>query len=441
MSLRVRLLVIIGVALTVLWGGAAVWMLQDLNQGLQKTLDERLAMSARMVSGLLLQSSFTPGASPITARGAHIVPGSRGMACQVRSLRGEIVATTRDRNESPLRADRVGYRTVSLDGHRWRTYTLRANGLEITTADRLDERALLRWRSALAAGIPFLIAGCGGLVAVWFGVGRALSPLRDLQWELGHRRPEASEPIETRRVPAELLPVVTALNALLQRVAESIQRERSFTSDAAHELRTPLTAVDTHLQVARLTRGNDAERALRDAALSVTRMRSMLDQLLMLARLEGRASFEDGERISAREVLDRALSMESADQCSRVRISGDVGGETLDVPAAMAVVALRNVIDNALKYSPSSEPIEIEITEHPAMTTYRVVDHGPGMTDEELSAATRRFWRRERHGEGVGLGLTLVGAIADRFSGKFALQRHRHGGLLAELALPRGRDD
>lgn len=436
MSLRLRLLVIIGIALTVLWGSAAVWMLRDLDRGLQRTLDERLAMSARMVSGLLAQSSFSPGAAPITARGSHIAPG-RGMACQVRTLRGDIVATTRDLNQSPMEVDAVGYQTVMLDGQRWRTYTLRAQGFDITTGDRLDERALLRWRSALAAGIPFLIAGCGGLLAVWFGVGRALSPLNDLQQELRRRRADASEPVRSKSVPTELVPVVDALNGLLGRVAQSVQRERSFTSDAAHELRTPLTAIDTHLQVARLATGEDAAQALSDATIGVARMRSTLNQLLMLARLEGPASFEDGERISAREALNRALSMQSSAQTARVQISGDPGNGTLDVPAAMAVVGLRNLLENALKYSPPTEAVEVALKETADGTIYRVRDRGPGMSDPELSSATQRFWRGKHHNEGVGLGLTLLKAIADRFGGKLELHRNEGGGLVAEFLLPR----
>src|SRR5690606_825193 len=128
------------------------------------------------------------------------------------------------------------------------------------------ERALLRRRTALAAGIPFLIAGFGGLAALWVGVGRALSPLRELQRKLGNRRPDELEPLQTQAVPPELGPLVRSLNGLLDRIAQSIQRERNFTNDAAHELRTPLTAIDTHLQVARLTQGEDAARALQDAA-------------------------------------------------------------------------------------------------------------------------------------------------------------------------------
>lgn len=91
MSLRLRLVLTIGIALAVLWSVAALWMLRDLDRNLQHTLDERLAMSARMVSGLLTQSQLgIGGASAITLRNAVTVPGSRGIACQIRSLRGEV---------------------------------------------------------------------------------------------------------------------------------------------------------------------------------------------------------------------------------------------------------------------------------------------------------------------------------------------------------------
>lgn len=436
MSLRVRLLVVIGIALAVLWSGAAAWMLRDLDRSLQTTLDERLAMSARMVSALLTRSALSEAGSPIRDRGSLIVPGNEAMACQVRTLRGEIVATTRDPARTPWQGGDLGYQMVWLDGERWRTYTLRAGNFYITTADRLDERALLRRRTALAAGIPFLIAGFGGLAALWVGVGRALSPLRELQRKLGNRRPDELEPLQTQAVPPELGPLVRSLNGLLDRIAQSIQRERNFTNDAAHELRTPLTAIDTHLQVARLTQGEDAARALQDAATGVARMRSTLDQLLVLARLEGRASFEDGERITARDALDRALATQGAEFNERLLISmQDVRDRPLDIPATMAVVALRNLIDNALKYSPMEEPVEIEVLGRDDVTIYRIRDRGAGMSDDELAMATQRFWRREHGMAGVGLGLTLVKVIVERFSGGISLQRNPAGGLLAELTL------
>jgi len=438
MSLRLRLLLAIGLSVAFLWAGAALWMLRDLDRSLQRTLDDRLAMSARMVAGLVAQSGTGIG-SPISAQGALMVPGSQGMACQIRSLRGEIVATTRSAVGAPIAVRAPGYRTAVVDGHAWRTYTLRTAAFDITTADRLDERALLRRRIALAAGVPFLLAALGGLAALWFGAGRALAPLAGLRRTLASRPPDATEPIDAGRLPSELRPPIDALNGLLDRMGQALQRERSFTNDAAHELRTPLTIIDTHLQVARMTAGETAQQPLADAATGVVRLRNTLEQLLMLARVEGRVSFDDGTRITAVEAVDRALDA-VGDGSQRVNVA--VWGESapLDVPPQLAVIALRNLIENALRYSPPGSPVDVAVELDAGCARLVVRDRGTGMAVQEIDSATRRFWRGRSDTSGSGLGLTLVTAIARRYGGSLALRTVEPHGLQATLSLVAAED-
>lgn len=435
MSLRLRLLLAIGLSLAVLWSGAALWMFRDLDRNLQRTLDERLAMSARMVAGLLSHSG-TDGAPTISAQGALTVPGGRGMACQIRTLRGNVIAATRGAARAPLAVTAPGFRTASADGQQWRTYTLRTEGFDITTADRLDERALLRRRIALAAGVPFLIAAIGGLLVLWFGTGRALAPLSGLQRTLASRHPDATDPVDGGRLPGELRPLITALNGLLGRMGAAIQRERNFTNDAAHELRTPLTAIDTHLQVVRLTADRAARQSLSDAATGVARMRSTLDQLLMLARVEGRLPFDEGMQISAGEALRSAIAVARDDAPERIIVSGSGEAGLLDVPPQLAIVALRNLIDNALRYSPEHSPVGVMVDAESGIARFRVLDQGPGMSEEEAQIATRRFWRGSMSPGGSGLGLALVEAIATRFGGSVSLSQGEPRGLVAELTLP-----
>ncbi|HEY4582679.1 MAG TPA: ATP-binding protein [Lysobacter sp.] len=432
MSLRLRLLLAIGLSVALLWTGAALWMLRDLDRSLQRTLDERLAMSARMVAGLLAQSG-TDTASPISAQGALAVPGSRGMACQIRSLRGEIIATTR--GGAPIGGRAPGYRTATVDGQAWRTYTLRTATFDITTADRLDERALLRRRIAFAAGVPFLLAALGGLAALWFGAGRALAPLADLRRTLASRPPDATDPIDGGRLPTELRPLIDALNGLLDRVAQALQRERSFTNDAAHELRTPLTIIDTHLQVARMGAGDAARQPLADAATGVARLRGTLEQLLMLARVEGRVSFDDGTCIGAVEAVERALEAVGGD-ARRARIVAPRDPVSPDVPPQLAVVALRNLIENALRHSPPETAVDVAVEAAADRVRFVVTDRGPGMDPAERRSATRRFWRGRTHAPGSGLGLTLVDAIARRSGGSLELVPAAPRGLSAVLTLP-----
>jgi len=451
-SLRLRLVLTIGIALAVLWSVAALWMLRDLDLKLQHTLDDRLAMSARMVSGLLAQTQIgATGQSAITVRDAVTVPGSRGIACQIRSLRGEVIATTQGASSALMDANVPGYRTKLLDGAHWRTYTLQANGFSITTADSLNERAGLSRRIALAAGLPFLIAAFGGLLALWVGASRGLAPLERLGRTLAQRQPDAIEPLAALSMPPELRPLVESLNHLLQRVAQAMLRERNFTNHAAHELRTPLTAIDTHLQVARLTTGADAQRALADAGEGVRRMRATLDQLLMLARIEGRLPFDEGELISASDVVDRVIAAIVADAATRI-VRGGSGGSNavLAVPPALAVAALRNLVDNALRYSPAGSPVEVitwsesESESEPehgsgsGSVRFRVIDRGRGLQPAGHAHATQRFWRGAMAtGNGSGLGLAIVDAIATRYGGHVALESGEAGGTIADLSLPR----
>lgn len=439
MSLRLRLVLTIGLALAVLWGVAAAWMLRDLDRNLQQTLDDRLAMSARMVSGLLAQGSAV-GSSPMAARDAVTVAGSRGMACQIRSLRGEVIATTQGASKALMATGAPGYRTREIEGTAWRTYTLEAKGYTITTADSLGERAELSRRIALAAGLPFLIAAVGGLLALWLGAGRALAPLDHLRRTLAQRQPDAGEPIDMRPMPGELRPLVESLNHLLQRVSDAVSRERSFTNHAAHELRTPLTAIDTHLQVARLTDGENARRALADAGEGVQRMRATLDQLLMLARVEGRLPFDEGQWITAAQVVERVEAASSASAGGRiVVVPGTAGDAVLAVPPALAVAALRNLVDNALRYSPEGSPVDLIVDAEIGKVRFRVIDRGAGLEPGELLQATQRFWRGRAAGGsgGSGLGLTIVEAIAKRHGGNVILRSGEGSGTVAELVLPR----
>ena len=437
MSLRLRLVAVIGLALIVLWTAAAAWMFRDLDSSLQHTLDERLAMSANMVSGLMQQSVAMRDNDALALLGAVTVPGRRSMACQVRSLRGEVVATTRGAARLPMQGDTPGYATRSADGVQWRTFTLHTGDYSITTADSMVERDGLRRGIALAAGLPFLIAAVGGMLALWFGVGRGLAPLERLRRTLAARTPDAVTPLTAAPLPRELQPLADTLNHHLRRTAEAMQRERHFTNDAAHELRTPLTAIDTHLQVARITTGTDREEALADAGEGVRRMHSTLEQLLLLARVEGQLAFDQSAAIDADEVLERAIAEGARGGSERIVRDTRRIEAMLAVPPALAVIALRNLTDNALCYSPDNAPVEVLIDADFASVTFTVTDHGPGL-GAEPARVKERFWRGRNNdaGSGSGLGLTIVEAITCRYGGSLEFTPGRDGGTTARLTLP-----
>ena len=440
MSLRLRLLLMIGVSLSLLWGGVAVWMLRDLDGEMRRTLDQRLAMSARMVAGLISQNpaawdtrSGTAGVSTLT------VPATaKGLACQVSSLRGEVFARTPGATSAAIATTTPGFAEREIDGERWRSYTVVAHGLRITTADRMAERNTLLRDVMAAAIVPFVVALIGSLAMLWIGVRSGLVPLERLRQALARRAPDALTPIPDAPMPHELQPLVDTLNQLLERMRVTISRERRFTSDAAHELRTPLTALKTHLQVARITHGKDAETALDYAEEGAARLQHTLQQLLTLAQVEGPFSWDEAQSAYADEVARLAMRDAAPDALDRIGFDNDGPAVELALPQALAITALRNLLDNALRHSPAPHSVRLNVRPVQDGVCFCVSDRGPGLGADELACVTQRFWRRGA-GRGSGLGLAIVIAITERCGGSLALAQRPMGGLEAKLTLPRAK--
>lgn len=243
MSLRLRLTFKLGAAFVLIWALAAAWMLNDLRNQMMFSLDQRLVASARMVAGLMEQM---PGLAS-TAEGKHFsaeqlnVPG--GMACQVSSLRGEVLARSHTTPDQGLESHRSGFRDQIIDGAAWRSFTLARGDLFITTADRQVEREALNLSILLAASVPVGVALLGCLCLLWLGIGQSLLPLNRMRDALMRRSADSLEPLQIHPLPSELKPLLDTQNQLLQRIAKTIERERRLTGDAAHELRSPLTAI------------------------------------------------------------------------------------------------------------------------------------------------------------------------------------------------------
>ncbi|NML18187.1 ATP-binding protein [Azohydromonas caseinilytica] len=444
-TLRARLVAILALSLAALWSAVAVWMFLDVRQELRTALDERLAASARMVAGLVAQLP------PERLRGggadaaALDVIGRDGLACEVSLVRGEVwqlPQTIARTGSSPgLQAAAAGYSTQVFGGKLWRTYVLEVGGLRIATADRLDVRTRLLREVALSAAVPFAIALGGSLLLLWIGVGRGLRPLERMRRVLADRPADAHTPLPPIDAPAELRPLIGTVDHLLQRVQDTIARERRFTDDAAHELRTPLTAIKTHLQVLRLAcRGRDLDettaQALANAESGVARLQHTLDQLLLLARLDGQAATPEAAQADAQEAARLAIADASAAAPGRVTLEGAPLQASVPVPLPLLVCALRNLLDNALRHAPPGSAVVLRLAGMDTGVAFSVLDEGPGMTAQECEQAPRRFWRRNGGSTGSGLGLSIVESIARRHGGELQLMPRAAKGLEARLLLP-----
>ncbi len=435
MSLRVRLSLILGSAFIVIWALAAAWMLRDLRQQMMFSLDQRLVASARMVAGLVDQLPPLAARDSDARFAADQLSIPDGMACQVSSLRGEILASNH-KHDGAMDAQRSGFSDQLIDGASWRTFTYAHGEVRITTADRHEEREALNRSVLLAASAPVLMALFGSLGLLWIGLGKGLEPLNRMRDALRRRRADSVEPLQVAGLPSELQPLLATQNQLFLRIAQTLERERRLTDDAAHELRSPLTVIKTHLQVARLTDGSAREQALEHAEQGADRLHRTLEQLLMLARVEGRLGFDDGVPCTAEQVARQAMQDAGDGEGERVRLClcEDAARADLDMPAPLAVTALRNLLDNALRHAGNETPVELEVKIEREQACFRVRDHGSGIADEDLAHLTERFWRHGRSG-GCGLGLAIVEAIVQRCAGRLSFDS-RADGLRVYLQLP-----
>jgi len=274
------------------------------------------------------------------------------------------------------------------------------------------------------------------LLLLWLGLGQGLAPLNRMRDALMRRDADSLQPLQISPLPSELKPLLDSQNQLLARISKAIERERRLTGDAAHELRSPLTAIKTHLQVARMTDGAAREQSLAHAEAGADRLHRTLEQLLLLARVEGSLSFDDGVECSAEQVARLAINDAASGAADRVhlQLADDLPDTRLHVPSVLAIAALRNLLDNALRHTPADTQVQLKVHAEGNHVVFVVRDHGPGLAPETLQHMTQRFWRNG-NSNGCGLGLAIVQAIVERCAGELNFDSQADG-LRVELRMP-----
>ncbi len=437
MSLRLRLTLIIGSSFVLLWLLAAGWLLHDLRQQTMQAFDQRLTASARMVAGLLEQmpqQSSSPALFNPASAAELGIPNE--LACQVSSLQGEILASSSRSTGQPLPVRQPGFADQELNGEYWRSFTLQHGDLLITTADRLAEREQLSTSALLAAGIPVGLALLGSLLLLWIASGRGLAPLQRMQDALAQRNADSLEPLAEQPWPRELRPLVASQNALFERINAAFEREKQLTHDLAHELRSPLTAIKTHLQIARRSTPDIAKNSLALAEEGSDRLQHTLEQLLLLARIDGQLAASKAPQADAADITRMALAALGADSREvQLHWHAEQPETTIAVPAALAIAALRNLLENALRHGPVQGQTTLTVSLEKDQLVWTVSDGGGELSARALAQLTQRFWRASADKSGSGLGLAIVSAICQRFGGSLEISNSQTG-VCARLTLP-----
>lgn len=317
---------------------------------------------------------------------------------------------------------------VPLSGERW-----------VVIAESDSARRSLVKNMAATVFTPYLLSVPIVLLLIWLAVRRGLMPLTRLTASVAARDADNLTPVPHRSV-RELAPLTEAINSLLSRLVNTLDREKRFTADAAHELRTLLMALRLHAENAiELTDPREVSDSLSQLRLAIDRATRTVEQLMILSRLDPGVSSRQfshcqGDSV-ARDTL--ALMLPLAEQFGQHMEADLERGLEVRLPEEMLQIVLRNLIDNACRYSPRGSRIVISGYRSAHQVVFVITDGGPGLSEEEQATFVGRFSRGRHDVAGAGLGLSIVERILSLVGGSLHYRRATaEKPAAAELHLP-----
>lgn len=446
MSLRWRLLAIFAVLGAVAIGAANLTAWVSTRNELQGEVDQfLLRRGSEIVEGrrVLPQGRPGPGDGP-PGGPASFAPD---VVTQTLDGQGEIGVAAGD----PLPVDDED-RAVAVDAAGPRLRTVEVNGVDyrVLTAHLAEGGAVQIARdltetqdvtSALAGRLALITlagAALAGLVGWWVArrIARPVQALADTAEQVA----ETQDLTTTIPVQGddEVARLARSFNTMLGALADSRRQQQQLVQDASHELRTPLTSLRTSAEL--LERAQDLDPEERDRLLAVIagESRELSDLVTELVELatERRTSDEPFTEVHLDEVVERA-----------VRLTSDRTGRDITVAVAPTVVegnavllerVVRNLVDNADKFSPADRPVEVRLVDEDGQARLTVRDHGPGIPPEDRERVFDRFYRsaRTRTLPGSGLGLAIVAQVVEAHGGRAWADGADDGGAVVTVELP-----
>lgn len=437
-SIRLRLIIFLGGMLIIVWGGISASSVYSARKEVQKLFDAQLAQSARVLYSLIKHELAEFSVEGEKAHAFHDI--DLDLSEPAHFYEGKISFRVKDKTGKPWFAtqqapvleitdDINGYANIQGENERWRVYILRDKVLDfsIEVAQSYQIRNELILKITRQVVWPFIIVVPLLMLLIWGSVGRSLRPLQTVANEVQHRSPQNLEEIDLRNVPTEVLPLFISLNDLLGRLNKALSNERGFTSDAAHELRTPLAGIKAQAQVA-LRASNETEKntALRHVIIGIDNTTHLVRQMLMLARLDP----DIPNRKFKQQDLSSILTEVAADVAS-LAVEKGVDLEVREAQGKMMVegraealsVLIRNLLDNAVRYTPAGGWVKAGISRSPDGLVLKISDSGPGIAEQDKDRIFDRFYRGlGTEQTGSGLGLSIVQRVVDLHDAKIEFQ-------------------
>ncbi|MES2740101.1 MAG: ATP-binding protein [Pseudomonadota bacterium] len=369
-------------------------------------------------------------------------PANNDLVVQVWTLDGVQVFRSITRAELPQRAV-LGFSNVKANGTTYRIFSVQTSSQTVQIAQDMAVRKRMAGGLALRTVGPIALMAPILMLVVWWVVSGSLAPVSRVRSQLAARQADDLSPVSEAGLPDEVQPLVQELNLLFGRVKTAFETQQHFVADAAHELRSPLAALK--LQILSLERAG-ADKETRQLAVTrltagIERATRLVEQLLVLARQE--ASAANGsqlQRLDLADLVKRTLGdMVGLAQARQIDLGlHHAESAMVDGQADALIILLRNLVDNAIKYTPAGGTVDLAVYAGPDGAVLTVEDSGPGISPEERERVFSRFYRVPgSEAGGSGLGLAIIKAIAERHGASLVLDRsERLGGLCARVGFP-----
>ena len=432
MSLRLRLIISFLIVSTCVWTAAAVISWQESRDQMDEFFDTYQLLLAPQLS----TADWTNLTADMQKKSNRLIENvdddgeeeDEALGFAVFNRRGEMIFNDdengRDFIYTPEASGFINQK-IGRKKDMWRIFWLTSADKNFTIAvgqelEFRDDAALELVEETL---LPWLVGLSVLLLAVIWMVSRELRPLRRIADELSERDSDNLHPLSLSGQASEILPLIKAINTQFSRIEQMLQRERGFISDSAHELRSPLTALKVQLEVAQLADDDAAARhqALQKLNQGIDRSTRLVEQLLALSRLDSAAVAANDEPLDWPALVNAAVNEQlPAAEEKKINIKTSTDGSTPTTcgqPLLWALL-LRNLLDNAVRYSPEEAQISIELKDE----TLSVTNSNTVVAAEYLPRLKERFFRPAgQKSTGSGLGLSIVERIAELHRCRVAL--------------------
>jgi two-component system sensor histidine kinase QseC len=446
-SLRQFLIISLLISITIASSITAVGNYILDKQVIQPYLDEQLENFFSFVETLTLTIETDRAAKMEVLKQlspTSTAPMIKTLSFQVWDMHGHKVMESRNHLPETLKNATKGYSDLQFDGNNWRVYMDydRKHQFKIIVAELYEIRRQLANDIARNNAYILLVTYPVFGLLIWFIISLSLRSVVRVTGEISNRASTYLEPVAEKKIPIEIKPLVTELNQLFIRLKLAFDRNKRFAADAAHELRTPLAALKTQAQVA-LHAGTDQElkNALQKVLLGVDRSSHIVTQLLTLSRLTQEEGLKDIHSFDLHKIATEIIAFlapQALEKGIEIELSAPPKNTIIEGNETIIGILIRNIVDNAIRYTPKGGSVKIQILNDHEQVIFRVIDTGPGIPAELHERVFERFYRiLGTTASGSGLGLAIVSQIAELHKANICLSVPESGtGLQFDVIFP-----